>query len=129
MLLLKATEENWGLIGPGDWEKRSWKINFDGWYSYKTSFRSGTADIPEIPSLTEEGVLSADQMKQLLRLLDGEWSQEKVDGCDGVAWEFKMYDVNKTVIKHRECGYIWGVEPFESIVRLLPDEEEQNDDA
>lgn len=32
MLLLKAAEHNWGLIGPGNWEKHSWKINDDGWY-------------------------------------------------------------------------------------------------
>ena len=30
MLLLKATEWNWGLIGPGDWDRRSWKVNNDG---------------------------------------------------------------------------------------------------
>lgn len=29
-MLLKATERNWGLIGPGTWEKRTWKINSDG---------------------------------------------------------------------------------------------------
>lgn len=34
MILLKATERNWGLIGPGDWDKHSWKINDDGWYQY-----------------------------------------------------------------------------------------------
>ena len=44
MLLLKATERNWGLIGPGDWDKHSWKINDDGWYEYKETFRSNSAE-------------------------------------------------------------------------------------
>ena len=39
MLLLKATERNWGLIGPGDWEKRTWKIHTDGTYQRKTTYR------------------------------------------------------------------------------------------
>ena len=34
MIILKATDKNWGLVGPGAWEKRSWKINDDGWYQY-----------------------------------------------------------------------------------------------
>ena len=41
MIILKAKEHNWGLIGPGDWEKHSWKIQDDGWYEYKESYRSG----------------------------------------------------------------------------------------
>ena len=48
MLILKVKEHNWGLIGPGDWETRSWKINDDGWYEYKESYRSGSGDIEEI---------------------------------------------------------------------------------
>lgn len=27
MFILRAKEHNWGLIGPGDWETRSWKSN------------------------------------------------------------------------------------------------------
>ena len=36
-MLLKATERNWGLIGPGTWEKRTWKINSDGTYTLTMS--------------------------------------------------------------------------------------------
>ena len=39
MLLLKATERNWGLIGPGDWENRTWKVNTDGTFTRKTKYR------------------------------------------------------------------------------------------
>ena len=121
MLLLKAKEHNWGLIGPGDWEKHSWKINDDGWYEYKESYRSGNGDIPEIPTVVEEGVLSFSQLNQLKELLESEWSTEQTDACDGTAWEFKMYE-NGTVVKHRDPGYIYGIEPFAGIAKLLTEE-------
>ena len=121
MLILKAKEHNWGLIGPGSWERRSWKINDDGWYEYKESYRSGSDDIPEIPTVVEEGVLSGTQLTQLKELLDYPWSEEKSDACDGTAWEFKMYD-DDHLVKHRDLGYIYGIELFESIVKLLMDE-------
>jgi len=39
-------EHNGGLIGPGDWEKHSWKIQDDGWYEYKESGKVKAADNP-----------------------------------------------------------------------------------
>ena len=121
MIILKVKEHNWGLIGPGDWEKHSWKIQDDGWYEYKESYRSGTGDIEEIPTLTEEGALSASQLSRLKDLLAAEWTDEKTDACDGTAWEFKMYESGE-IKKHRDLGYIYGIEPFESIVKLLTEE-------
>jgi len=123
MLLLKATERNWGLVGPGDWDKRSWKINDDGWYQYKESYRSGNPDIPEIPDVVEEGVLSQAQLEKLKEALAQEWSGETADACDGTAWEFKMYE-GDTVVKHRETGYIDGIEPYESIAGVLTSEKD-----
>ena len=64
MLLLKAVERNWGLIGPGVWEKRSWKINDDGWFQYTTRYRSGSPDIAEIPDVTEEGQMDAGKFRE-----------------------------------------------------------------
>ncbi len=120
MLLLKATEENWGLIGPGDWEKHSWKISDDGWYQYKETYRSGAGnDLPEIPEVIEEDTLSDAQLARLKAFLNQPWSMETTDACDGTAWEFKLYDGTGKVIKHRNLGYIYGIELFESIVALL----------
>ena len=123
MLILKAKEHNWGLIGPGDWETRSWKINDDGWYEYKESYRSGNGDITEIPDVVEEDVLSSSQFATLRELLDLPWSTEKSEACDGAAWEFKMYE-GGTVVKHRDLGYIYSLEPYESIVKLLREEQD-----
>ena len=82
MLLLKATERNWGLVGPGDWEKHSWKINDDGWYQYKEIYRSNSAeDMPEIPDLVEEGVLSAGQMEKLNAALEQAWPETQASSA------------------------------------------------
>ena len=123
MILLKATERNWGLIGPGDWDKHSWKINDDGWYQYKETYRTGDPDaFPAIPEMVTEGTLSDDQMNRLKAALAQEWSDEKTDASDGVAWEFKLYDENGEIVKHRELGYIYGIEPFETIASVLTED-------
>lgn len=123
-MLLKATERNWGLIGPGDWDKRSWKIDENGWYQYTIVFRSGSPDIPEIPTVTEEGQFDAGTLRELKDLLAAQWSDETTRAYDGTAWEFKMYE-NGTVVKHREVGYVYGIEPYESIAGLLSRERQE----
>ena len=123
MLLLKVTEINWGMIGPGDWEKRSWKINTDGTYRLKTTYRSVDADDPDTPETEEEGALYDEQLEVLNECIEEYWSDEAADACDGSAWEFKLYR-DGTVVRHREPGYIYGIEPFESIAGLLRGSEE-----
>ncbi len=119
MVFLKATERNWGLVAPGDWDKHSWKINEDGWCQYKETHRSVSADdLPEIPDLIEEYALTDDQMQRLKSALAQDWTEEKTEASDGTAWEFKLYE-NSTISKHRDLGYIYGIEPYETIASLL----------
>ena len=101
-----------------DWEKKSWKIDENGWYQFTTSFRSGSPELPEIPAVTEEGQLNAGQFQKLQEYMNSEWSEETTEADDGDAWEFKMYS-EKTVIKHRELGYIYGIEPYEGMAAIL----------
>ncbi len=122
MLLLKATEINWGLTGPGDWEKRTWKVNTDGTFTRKTKYRPVDPEDAS-PGETEEGALYEEQMESLQESLDEYWSPETTQACDGTAWEFKLYDEHGTVVRHREPGYIYGIEPFRSIAALLTAEE------
>ena len=120
MLLLKATERNWGLMGPGDWDRRSWKINDDGWYEYKETYRSNTPDeLPEIPDVILEGQMEEKELAKLKDAMDSAWPETASDASDGTAWEFKMYD-NGTVIRHRELGYVCGLETYEAIIDALP---------
>ena len=121
MLLLKAVEENWDYIGPGDWEKKSWKINEDGTWLCKTTYRPVDSDKSAIPEETVEGAFSEEKMNILRECIDEYWTDEKTKACDGTAWEFKLY-ANRTVVRHRELGYIYGIEPYESITALLEEE-------
>lgn len=117
-MLLKATERNWGLIGPGTWEKRTWKINSDGTYTLKTTYRPLDGEDLSLEQ-TEEGAFFEEQMEILKECIDEYWNDDPGDPAeDGSAWEFKLYE-NDAVIRHRELGYIDGVEPYESIAGLL----------
>ena len=120
-MLLKAVERNWGLIGPGEWEKRSWKVNSDGTYLLKTTYHPVDPEDVNLED-TEEGALTEEQMEILRECIDEYWTEDTADASEGSAWEFKLYE-NDTVIRHRELGYISGVEPYESIAALLSEEE------
>ena len=117
MLLLKATEKNWGLMGPGSWEKKTWKIHTDGTYTVKTTYRP---EKPEDLNLEEvqEGAFFEEQMDQLREFINMYWTFEKTDACDGTAWEFKLYDQD-AVVRHRDLGYIDGIQPYAGIAALL----------
>ena len=121
MLLLKAVETNRGMIGPGEWERRSWKIGTDGTYRLKTTYRPVDPADPETPEAIDEGALYDEQLDLLKDLAGKPWHNEK--SAEGVSsWEFKLYDDQGAVIRHREPGYIHGIEPFESIAALLLEE-------
>ena len=122
MLLLKATERNWGLVGPGDREKRTWKVNTDGTYLRKTTYHPVDPEDLVLEE-TEEGALYEEQLEALQECIGEYWNEEKADSGDGSAWEFKLYDDQGTVIRHRELGYIDGIEPFQSMAALLTAEE------
>lgn len=64
-------------------------------------------------------MLTDDQMDRLKAALAQEWTDEKTDASDGVAWEFKLFDENGEVVKHRELGYIYGIEPYKTIAAVL----------
>ncbi len=122
MLLLKAVETNWGLIGPGEWERRSWKIQTDGTYRLKTTYRPVDPADPTPPEVIDEGALYDEQLEFLKQQIEKHWPGEKADACDGTAWEFKLYDEHGSVIRHRDLGYIYNIEPFESIAAMLLEE-------
>ena len=114
MLLLKAVETNRGIIGPGEWERRSWKIQTDGTY------RLNPAD-PTPPEVIDEGALYDEQLELLKDYALRPWHNEKAKAGES-SWEFKLYDENEAVIRHREPGYIQGMDPFDAIAAMLLEE-------
>lgn len=115
-VILKAAEHNWGLMGPGDWETSVWTIRNDRTFAAKASFRS---DDGQIPDKTVQGNLELSDYDNIVELINTVWSEEITHACDGTAWEFKVYGSKGALEKHRPLGYIYGIEPFESIVDIL----------
>ncbi len=123
-ILLQAVERNWGLIGPGDWREKVWKIRNDASYILIVTFIQD--DIP-VPDQTITGTLSREDYDNLVKLLNEPWSEETASACDGSAWEFKLYGKNNRKFeKVRELDYIYGIEPFESIKNILKKYENNN---
>ena len=121
-IILKATETNWGLIGPGSWDTSVWEVRNDMTFSLKTIFRSG--DEP-MPVMTIQGTLLPDDYEDIVQLINSPWGEESVDACDGTAWEFKAYGLSGELIKHRPSGYIYGIEPYESMAAILEKQKEE----
>ena len=115
-LFLLAAVHNWGLSGPGDWEQAVWSVRNDASFELRVSFRP--ADGP-VPDRIIRGSLGPGDLVELLRLVGDEWTDEQVEACDGTAWEFGLYRGDGERIKHRELGYIYGIEPYESIAGIL----------
>ncbi len=115
-ILLKAVEVNWGLMGPGDWETTKWEVRTDMSFTMTASFRP-------IDQLQAEkvirGILSPEDYFSICQLIESPWSEQKEDACDGVIWEFKAYGNRGALVKHRPRGYVYDIEPYESIISVL----------
>ncbi len=115
-IILEGICHNWGLIGPGVWRERIWKIRDDGTYSLTISFIQGD-DV--LPKQKREGMLSPSDLDCLTVLINEPWSDEETFACDGSAWEFRAFGSKGEVLKERPEGYIYGIDPYESITEIL----------
>ena len=115
-VMLKAEEHNWGLSGPGSWEKAEWEVWDDGTFFFSESFRSFDDTQPGFPI---RGMMNPAPFAELSRAMCDQWSDETVNAWDGTAWEFRAYGLDASVVKHRPLGYIYGIEPFEKIAGIL----------
>ena len=115
-IILQAVEHNWGLTGPGDWERKDWKFRNDASFLLVVSYIQGDTSVPDE---TITGKMAHEDYDKLVRLLNEPWSKETASACDGTAWEFRLYGKNRTLEMVRELNYIYGIEPFESIARIL----------
>ncbi|GEM_PF-2855515 len=128
-LLLKATEHNWGLTGPGDWSKVEWRIFRDGSYdiisSFRPSFEAYENEEKPIPTKKKsKGSMGGVDFAKLQEALNREpWRDPAIDvfACDGVAWEIESYKEDGSVEKTSgKLDYIYGHSVLETIVDLLP---------
>ncbi len=115
-ILLKAVEDNWCLIEPGEWETTRWEVRRDMSFTMTVSFRP-------INQLQAEkvirGILGVEDYYSICRLIESPWSEKKEDACDGITWEFMAYGKRGALVKHRPMGYAYDIEPYESIISVL----------
>ena len=139
-LLLKAIEHNWGLKGPGDWNTVTWLIYHDASYDIISAFNPTIedAEIEEsfLPKLVEKkvtGAMESDYFSKLCEAIKIDpWRDPTLDvnACDGVAWELEAYREDGSIEKTSgKLGYIYGDRVLETIVSLLPKDENLYDSS
>ena len=113
-IVFDIKNSNWGLIGPGSWSKREWKIYDDMSVSYTIVYNS-----TENNTNTFSFELSKDAFNSIISNIESAKNDStKVDACDGEAWEFVEYSNGMEVWK-RSMDYIYGISTLENIVDIL----------
>ncbi len=115
-IILRATAFNRGLKGPGTWEKEVWKVWDEGAWYQEISYVPGDRPIRDTICT---GKLSRADFDELNTEMSKPWPKERVDVCDGVVWRFSTYNDIGALVQFRLEGYVDGMEPFESIIRIL----------
>ena len=129
-LLLKATEHNWGLQGPGDWKEMEWRVFTDGSFERTATFNPGFGDLwddRDSTAPTRSKTTSRMREEAFAKLREAIASEPwrdpalEVFACDGVAWQIESYREDGSVDKTSgKIGYIYGHTTLETIVSLLP---------
>ena len=124
-LLVRATVENWGIICPGKWESQTMSVFSDGTYESEIVFCHDPV-FSESQNQNEHrvqtGRIKKEQFNQMMTILNEEWIDSDIcsDGCDGVAWQIKMfYPSGRTKRSTGKLGYIYG-QPIARITKFFP---------
>ena len=126
-LLLKAVEQNWGMIGPEEWREITWFIYDDGSYDIISEFNSFKENKQEISGLMK----SEDFLKLCEAIKCDPWRDPNLDveGCDGEAWEIEAYKNGIVAKTSGSLDYIYGHRILETIVSLLPNVQDFHSDG
>ncbi len=106
-LLLEATEHNWGLMGPGSWNHTEWKIQNNGEYTVSMHYNSIDGDWDSNPTaMHESGKMPQADFEHLISVSKQKWHVGiESYGCDGSAWDVRLYNPSGEVIKRWKEGY------------------------
>lgn len=115
-IVLRATAFNWGLKGPGSWEKEVWKVWDEGSWNQEIVYVPGDRLNRDT---FRAGKLSPADFAELKKEMKKPWPEEREDGCDGVAWRFTTYNEIGAQEQFRVEGYVDGMKPFESMIGIL----------
>ena len=111
-LIFKIEDNDWGLKTIYTWSTKTWCIYSDLSVDYE--IRNGEGKIKSYShNITDE------DLKQILQNIElAKSDNREVQACDGEAWEFIQYE-NDNVVWQRKLGYIYGIEPLETICDML----------
>lgn len=111
-LILKIVDNDWGLKTIYTWSTKTWCIYSDLSVDYEV--RNG-----EDKTKSYSHNINEEELKQIIKNIDlaKPYSRE-VQACDGEAWEFVQYE-NDNIVWERKLGYIYGIEPLETICDML----------
>jgi len=111
-LIFEIINQNWGMIGPASWNNTVYKIYDDLSIEIANNYSNSEVKVYN----TKMELSDFDMLKSLFN--DGKKIHQKVRAFDGEAWEFIYYIENKVYWK-RDMDYIYDIEVFENIVKIL----------
>lgn len=124
VILLKASNENWSMMGPGSWTGTEWFVFTDRSYKAVLSYipdRFNDYDFTKREVKEVVGTFSEADYSLLCAILDEEWLDPSInsDACDGEAWQIKtLYPSGRTKKTSGKLGYIY-FQPIERLVGIL----------
>ena len=111
-LILKIVDNDWGLKTIYTWSTKTWCIYSDLSVDYEV--RNG-----EDKTKSYSHNINEEELKQIIKNIDlAKPYNREVQACDGEAWEFVQYE-NDNIVWERKLGYIYGIEPLETICDML----------
>lgn len=111
-LILKIVDNDWGLKTIYTWSTKTWCIYSDLLVDYEV--RNG-----EGKTKSYSHNINEEELKQIIKNIDlAKPDNREVQACDGEAWEFVQYE-NDNIVWERKLGYIYGIEPLETICDML----------
>ena len=111
--VLEITNQNWGLMGPDDWNHTIWTIYDNCVVEIKVIYNN--------EEFNEEYFVKIDkkEYEDIIAKLEKSKSIEiETGGCDGDAWQYVQYKDNKIIWK-KDLGYIYGIKLLEDIAQIL----------
>lgn len=111
-LILKIVDNDWGLKTIYTWSTKTWCIYSDLSVDYEV--RNG-----EDKTKSYSHNINEEELKQIIKNIDlAKSDNREVQAFDGEAWEFVQYE-NDNIVWERKLGYIYGIEPLETICDML----------
>lgn len=111
-LILKIIDNDWGLKTFYTWSTKTWGIYSDLSVDYEV--RNG-----EDKTKSYSHNINEKELKQIIKNIDlAKSDNREVQAFDGEAWEFVQYE-NDNIVWERKLGYIYGIEPLETICDML----------